>query len=850
MRQITQRALGATGEFAPQIGQLSKKGAVGVINGEKLEARMQSNASLIVVSDSIREPYETDEAVTMLIESDRQTTFTLSGVSLFLGLSIFSAPSWADSLTVELVRGSRAPEAITSVRQLDARTGDVLRLESEFGDAYQLSIASARRSGLGNKIITGHDDMGARLTLVVTSEGVVQGSLRDGGQTFRITENGDRFVWHTADPYMAKRTDTKAADRPARTSIIEMGAYDLDFTPPRLVPMNNVGEETINYPVYARGMATIDVLFYHEAAMEDPSAVADFVIETANQAFSNSGIDITANIVGLKSLEIDAETTQSDVLGAMYDAEAPFEDIKNDRAFYAADIVVALRENIPADDDSCGVAYIGVQEGSPWRNLYVTTVQWLPVDKAVDGLYCTDSSTAHEIGHILGSQHERRLFEEGDKGAYEFSFGHYREGFFKTIMSYGTEREINVFSSPNINSCLGAACGIADGDPESADNARGFSQTRFMIAGYESDTLAHELIQNFPIDETCELEDEGGEGFRKGHAISNDSPHTIEIRGQSFLTDDGSVLTYDFDPGQFALEPNYFLQPSCRALDEESDYGTTIKESWLIYLDPISGKFFESLHLRWDDEYEGEYVRLNIVTPEEGAVEGQTTRLLKPDESMVLTFVAKPGYQLAGVESTCGGSLVGNTFTLEKVSSDCLIEPRFESSVVSGDTLKVVLEEPGAGSIYSGVGNLRGWSVASVGVEKVEIWIDGVYAFDAPYGGTRADVGNANPDFPDSDKSGYALAWNYSNMRPGEHTITARAYNKNGQYSERAANFTVTRFDKTFIGANDPVSLGAAQCEVSDAQIWLMDASVADKLYDIRLEWRTATQGFEIIEID
>jgi hypothetical protein len=125
-----------------------------------------------------------------------------------------------------------------------------------------------------------------------------------------------------------------------------------------------------------------------------------------------------------------------------------------------------------------------------------------------------------------------------------------------------------------------------------------------------------------------------------------------------------------------------------------------------------------------------------------------------------------------------------------------------------------------------------------------------MYAFDAPYGGQRADVGNANPDFPDADNSGYALAWNYSNMSPGGHTITARAYNKNGQYKERTSSFTVTRFDNAFIGANETVNLDAAQCDASDAQIWLQNATIAETLYDIRLEWRTATQGFEIIEVN
>ena len=54
-----------------------------------------------------------------------------------------------------------------------------------------------------------------------------------------------------------------------------------------------------------------------------------------------------------------------------------------------------------------------------------------------------------------------------------------------------------------------------------------------------------------------------------------------------------------------------------------------------------------------------------------------------------------------------------------------------------------MLEEPVAGEIHGGVGNLRGWAVATDGIDKIEIMIDGVYAFDAPYGGARGDVGGA-----------------------------------------------------------------------------------------------------------
>ena len=55
-----------------------------------------------------------------------------------------------------------------------------------------------------------------------------------------------------------------------------------------------------------------------------------------------------------------------------------------------------------------------------------------------------------------------------------------------------------------------------------------------------------------------------------------------------------------------------------------------------------------------------------------------------------------------------------------------------DAAVAAADpTLRVVLEEPVAGETHGGVGNLRGWAVASEGIEKIEIWIDGAYAFDA-----------------------------------------------------------------------------------------------------------------------
>jgi hypothetical protein len=267
------------------------------------------------------------------------------------------------------------------------------------------------------------------------------------------------------------------------------------------------------------------------------------------------------------------------------------------------------------------------------------------------------------------------------------------------------------------------------------------------------------------------------------------------------------------------------------------------------YYDPTADKLVESLHLLWDDDYDGTYAEVRTTSSSEGAAAGHTARQVKTGESLTINFAPASGYRLLRVDSSCGGSLQGNAFTVQQVVADCLLEPEFEPALAPGDTLELILEEPAGGSVYSGVGNLRGWSVATVGIDRIEIWFDGVYAFDAPYGGARGDVGNIFPDIDSSSSSGFSLAWNYSNMAPGEHLITARAYNQNGQFTESSSTFTVTRFHKPFLGAGDQVDLSEAQCSVSDSQISIGDAAMDGKVYDILLDWRTAAQDFQIIEI-
>ena len=165
--------------------------------------------------------------------------------------------------------------------------------------------------------------------------------------------------------------------------------------------------------------------------------------------------------------------------------------------------------------------------------------------------------------------------------------------------------------------------------------------------------------------------------------------------------------------------------------------------------------------------------------------------------------------------------------------------------------IRVELEEPAKGGTYTGISNMRGWSVAPSGIASVEVYINGSFLSEIPMGGARGDVGNAFPDYPDSNSSGFSGAFNYKNLQPGEHTVTVRAYDYSGNYNEATNVFYTKRFVTPFIGDRTDVDLGSTQTvSLVDAQTFVLGGPTVEGIqWDILLSWDTATQGFEIIDM-
>ena len=193
------------------------------------------------------------------------------------------------------------------------------------------------------------------------------------------------------------------------------------------------------------------------------------------------------------------------------------------------------------------------------------------------------------------------------------------------------------------------------------------------------------------------------------------------------------------------------------------------------------------------------------------------------------------------------------TFTVTAANEAGESSPSISSNSVTPvapGVFRVALEEPVNGEIHSGVGNLRGWAVASSGITKVEIFVDGVYEFDAPYGAARGDVGGAFPDVENATNSGYSLSYAYSLLTAGEHTITAVAHSESGAIKEQSNTFTVVKFRSSdYIADPNAVDLTEASCSLEGDEIEVVDSLIDGIIYDVKLKWRTAEQGFEIIEV-
>jgi hypothetical protein len=258
--------------------------------------------------------------------------------------------------------------------------------------------------------------------------------------------------------------------------------------PPDFEPMSHLREpakRSGNIPTaeMSAGKSEVTVLFIYSNefanGFTNPVTRINQMIAFSNDAYDRSGINIELKLAHAQQVNFNNSETTRNLLFQAQAGTGSFSNVHSTRDQYYADMVAVLP--FKSSGGIAGIAYVNGNNQS---------VAYSVSQFAVWG---SDSLFAHEIGHNLGSGHERTSANSSQPdpctGGYTgYSCGHGNgSGNQGTIMSYLNDRAWNfVFSNPQLD-CNGEPCGIANGQANAADNKTSFNITGPLIEVFRVD---------------------------------------------------------------------------------------------------------------------------------------------------------------------------------------------------------------------------------------------------------------------------------------------------------------------------------------------------------------------------
>ncbi|HEY0659806.1 MAG TPA: FG-GAP-like repeat-containing protein [Lysobacter sp.] len=239
-----------------------------------------------------------------------------------------------------------------------------------------------------------------------------------------------------------------------------------------------------------------------------------FLVDVTNQAYVNSQISAQIRLVRTQQVTYPDATNNETALyeltgcielsGGGLDCDfsrvpASLQPLLTAQDQYGADLVSLVRVFNDPENDGCGIAWLLGAEQTPIEQFGPDSGLSVVSDSSGslfpdNGYICRDETLAHELGHNMGSTHDREtaegddgVLDPEDYGRYPYSFGHKTgagQGNFYTVMAYGDsgQNKYRVFSNPAITYCGGYPCGVAN----TVDNARSLRQTIPVIATFRN----------------------------------------------------------------------------------------------------------------------------------------------------------------------------------------------------------------------------------------------------------------------------------------------------------------------------------------------------------------------------
>ncbi len=292
------------------------------------------------------------------------------------------------------------------------------------------------------------------LVLLTVKNGVMVGTIQALGTTYVVRTGADGQVLEQVVPLTAPR-DTQPIMLPA-AAVTQAGS-------PRIADSRAVAAAAAG-----GGTTQIDVMVLYTNAVETAAggranveAEIQAVVDLGNQVFTNSRVKASYRLV--RAAPAPAAFQQDPLPSAALPALARDGDVAALRSFHGADLVALYVHDVYLESpDPPGSGLCGIAVGNNIQNPNGGAAHQI-----FDRSTCPDLFVyAHENGHLLGMNHNPE--DAGTPGGsyYPFSFGHYVQGVFGTVMSYPGPTTA-FFSHPKIKS-QGYALGI----PNERDNAQ------------------------------------------------------------------------------------------------------------------------------------------------------------------------------------------------------------------------------------------------------------------------------------------------------------------------------------------------------------------------------------------
>jgi len=407
------------------------------------------------------------------------------------------------------------PVAISEAHALKAVVDGVMSIPSPDGSQVKVRYERHVESPDGNwtwigRVIGGDQQQEAILTF---GEKAVYGSIpqKTGAPLSLQTRGGQLY---------AVQTDLSKVKNPnSRTDMMVPPAQALRSSLLAQASKAQVSQSAVETKA-ATPASTVDVAIGYTAgfatAQGGQSAAVTrlvFLVEVGNQAFENSLITGAIRVVNALQVNYTDTTTNKAALAELTGRNenngvvtipASLVPLRDAREQYGADLAILVRKFQTPENEGCGIAWLN---GSGQ----------LPIDPAVDDDYgfgvvsdgndtgtdgnsyfCAPESLIHEIGHLMGSAHDRDNSKKTDGsqlfGRYPYSFGMKTtaaNGNFYTIMSYGDNNQnfYRTFSNPLVLKCGPAGANLPCGVTDQTDNARSLNQTIPVVASFRASVV-------------------------------------------------------------------------------------------------------------------------------------------------------------------------------------------------------------------------------------------------------------------------------------------------------------------------------------------------------------------------